>query len=75
MLSSPHGNVVIKILSQNEVVITIYWNYIIWPQWLEWTCHFATKNDRRPEWRSDRIVDRLYYGFDWERIQAENNRP
>ena len=31
------------------------------------------KIDRSPEWWSDRIGDRLWYGFDGERIQAEKN--
>ena len=48
---------------------------LIWPQWREWTCHFATKKEPWPEWRSDRIGDRLWYGFDWEQIRAEKNRP
>ena len=30
------------------------------------------KFDRRPEWRSDRICDRLWYGFDGEQTSAKN---
>ena len=33
------------------------------------------KFDSSPEWWSDRIGDRLWYGFDWERIRAEKNPP
>ena len=29
------------------------------------------KFDRSPEWWSDRIGDRFWYGFDWERTRAE----
>ena len=30
------------------------------------------KYDCCPEWRFDRICDRLWYGFDWEQIWFEN---
>ena len=32
------------------------------------------KFDRSPEWWSYRIGDRIWYGFDWERIRTEKNR-
>ena len=50
----------LKILSQNQMVITIYWKY-----------SFDRNDESSPEWWSDRIGDRLWYGFDWERIRAE----
>ena len=55
--------------------ITIYWKYPCDRNDESEFAVFPQKFDRSPEWWSDRIGDRLWYGFDWERIRAEKKRP
>ena len=57
------------------MVITIYWKYSFDRHDESELAILPQKIDRSPEWRSDRIGDRLWYSFDWGRIQAEKNRP
>ena len=57
------------------MVITIYWKYSFDRNDESELAILTQKIDRSPEWRSDRIGDRLWYGFDWERIRAEKNWP
>ena len=57
------------------MIITIYWKY---PFDRNDEIEFAVllqKFDRCLEWWSDRIGDCFWYGFDWERIQAEKKQP
>ena len=57
------------------MVITIYWKYSFDRNDESELAILPQKCDRSPEWWSDRIGDRLWYGFDWERIRAEKKRP
>ena len=61
--------------SPPKMVITIYWKYSFDRNDESELAILPQKCDRSPEWWSDRIGDRLWYGFDWERIQAEKKRP
>ena len=57
------------------MVITIYWKYSFDRNDESELAILPHKFDRSPEWWSDRIGNRLWYSFDWERIRAEKNRP
>ena len=57
------------------MIITIYWKYLFDRNDEIEFAVLPQKFDRSPKWWSDRIGDRLWYGFDWELIRAEKNRP
>ena len=57
------------------MILEIYWKYSFDRNDEIEFAVLPQKFDRSSEWWSDRIGDRLCYGFDWERIRAEKNRP
>ena len=57
------------------MVITIYWKYSFDRNDESELAILPQTIDRSPEWWSDRIGDRLWYGFDWDWIRAVKNRP
>ena len=56
------------------MIITIYWKYSFDRNDGSEFAVLQQKFDCSPKSWSDRISDRLWYGFDWERIRAEKNR-
>ena len=57
------------------MIIMIYWKYTFDRNGEIKLTVLPQKFDRSPEWWSDRICDRPWYGFDSKQIRAEKNRP
>ena len=57
--------------SPPKMVIMIYWKYSFDRNDESELAILPQKCDRSPEWWSNRTGDRLWYGFDLERIRAE----